>query len=326
MTVHTRWLSAIVGAAGLSLAAGPAFAASWDMPTPYPDGNFHTQNIYQFVEDVAEATGGEVEITVHPAGSLIRHPEIKNAVRGGQAQIGEFLLSSLGNENALFEVDAVPFLATSYDDARSLWDASRESIEDILGQQNLMLLYAVPWPPQGLYADQEINTVDDLAGLRFRAYNPATERIAQLAGAVPTQIEVPDIPQGFATGRVDAMITSASTGVESQAWDYLSHFYDTQAWLPKNAIVVNRDAFEALDEDAQNAILEAAAAAEERGWEASMAEHDKQSATLAENGVTVAEPSDDLAASMRAIGETLTDEWVERAGAEGEAILERFSN
>jgi TRAP-type transport system periplasmic protein len=323
MTRNTWWLA---GLAGIALAAAPAAAADWDMPTPYPDGNFHTQNIYRFVEDVAQATDGEVTITVHPAGSLIRHPEIKNAVRSGQAQIGEFLLSTLGNENAVFEVDAVPFLATSYEDARQLWDASRGTIEELLARQNLMVLYAVPWPPQGIYADQEIGTIDDLAGLRFRAYNAATERIAQLAGAVPTQIEVPDIPQGFATGRVNAMITSASTGVESQAWDYLSHFYDTQAWLPKNAIVVNRDAFEALDEGHQQAIMEAAAAAEERGWDASMGEHDRQSATLAENGISVQEPSDELAASMREIGEMMTQEWLERAGAEGEAIISAFQN
>jgi TRAP-type transport system periplasmic protein len=326
MIARKTWLAGAAGLAGLALATMPAAAANWDMPTPYPDGNFHTQNIHQFVEDVAGATDGEVQITVHPAGSLVRHPEIKNAVRSGQAQIGEFLLSTLGNENPIFEVDAVPFLATSYDDARRLWDASRDTIEGLLEEQNLMLLYAVPWPPQGLYADKELNTIDDLAGLRFRAYNPATERIAQLAGAVPTQIEVPDIPQGFATGRVEAMITSASTGVESQAWDYLSHFYDTQAWLPKNAIVVNRDAFEALDAGHQEAILEAAAAAEERGWDASAAEHDKQSATLAENGVDVGPPSDELAASMREIGETLTQEWLERAGSEVESIVERYNN
>jgi TRAP-type transport system periplasmic protein len=326
MKARKTWLAGAAGSAALALATLPATAANWDMPTPYPDGNFHTQNIHQFVEDVAAATDGEVQITVHPAGSLVRHPEIKNAVRSGQAQIGEFLMSTLGNENPIFEVDAVPFLATSYEDGQRLWEASREAIEDLLEQQNILLLYAVPWPPQGLYADKELNTIDDLAGLRFRAYNPATERIAQLAGAVPTQIEVPDIPQGFATGRVEAMITSASTGVESQAWDYLSHFYDTQAWLPKNAIVVNRDAFEALDPAHQEAILEAAAAAEERGWEASMAEHDKQSATLAENGVNVELPSDELGASMREIGEALTQEWLERAGPDGAAILDRYNN
>ncbi len=322
----TRLASWLAGAAGVALAASPAAAANWDMPTPYPDGNFHTQNIHQFVEDVAEATDGEVNITVHPAGSLVAHPEIKNAVRSGQAQIGEFLMSSLGNEDPLWEVDAVPFLATSYDEAERLWEVSREPIEEIIDRQNMMLLYTVPWPPQGLYADLEINDIDDLAGLRFRAYNPATERIAQLAGAVPTQIEVPDIPQGFATGRVDSMITSASTGVNTQAWDYLSHFYDTQAWLPKNAIVVNRDAFESLDETHQEAILEAAAAAETRGWEASMAEHDQQTAVLEENGVVVADPSDALATALQEIGETLTEEWTERAGDTGERIIAEFRN
>jgi len=307
------------------LAAGPAAAQSWDMPTPYPEGNFHTQNILQFAEDVAAATDGALEITVHSAGSLIPHPEIKNAVRSRQVPIGEFLLSRLSNEDPVFEADAVPFLADSYPDAEALWAASREPVAELLDRQNLQVLYAVPWPPQGLYASREIASVEDMAGLRFRTYNAATERLAQLAGAVPTQVEVPDIPQAFATGRVDAMITSASTGVNAKAWDFLSHYYDTQAFLPKNVVVVNRGAFDGLDEAVREAVLEAAAAAEARGWDASMAEAEAQTQTLADNGIVVAEPSDALAEGLADIGETMTQEWAERAGAAGEAILEAYN-
>lgn len=314
--------------AGLALAASaaasPAVAESWDMPTPYPEGNFHTQNILQFAEDVKAATDGALEIVVHPAGSLIKHPEIKNAVRSGQVPAGEFLLSRLSNENPVFGVDSVPFLANSYAAAERLWAAARPKTEELLAAQNLMVLFAVPWPPQGIYADRELATIEDMSGLKFRTYNAATERLAQLAGAVPTQVEVPDVPQAFATGRVEAMITSPSTGANTKAWDFLSHYYDTQAWVPKNVIVANRDAFEALPEEVRQAVRDAAATAQTRGWEASMQETEAKTQILADNGIVVSEPSAALAASLREIGETMAAEWAEEAGADGQAILEAY--
>ncbi len=315
----------VTGAAFAAMIAGSANAeTAWDMPTPYGGGNFHTMNITQFAADVSAATGGDMVITVHPGGSLIKHPEIKNAIRSGQVQIGEFLLSRLSNENAIYGVDSIPFLANSYDSARNLWAASRPQVTALLAQQGLMPLFAIPWPPQGLYAKVEIGTIEDLAGIKFRAYNAATERLAQLAGAIPTQIEAPDIAQAFSTGRVDAMVTSPSTGANSKAWDFLSHYHDTQGWLPKNITVVNIEAFNALDDATQKAILDAAAAAETRGWEASMTETTTKTQILADNGINVVAPSDALVASMRAIGETMTGEWLEATGDEGQAIIDAY--
>lgn len=309
-----------------ALAAGPALAETWDMPTPYPEGNFHTQNIIQFAEDVNAAAGGDLEIVVHPAGSLIKHPEIKNAVRSGQVPVGEFLLSRLSNENPIFGVDSVPFLANSYEAAEKLWAASREVTEALLARQNMTILFAVPWPPQGIYADGEIASLDDMSGLKFRTYNAATERLAQLAGAVPTQVEVPDVSQAFATGRVEAMITSPSTGVNIKAWDFLSRYYDTQAWLPKNVTVINVDAFEALSPELRDVVMTAAAEAERRGWEASRNETAEKTQALSDNGIAVAAPSDALAAGLREIGATMAEEWAERAGDEGAAILQSYGN
>ena len=301
--------------------AAPALAETWDMPTPYGATNFHTVNIQAFADEVKDATGGALEITVHPGGSLIAHPEIKNAVRSGQAQIGEFLLSRLSNENPVFEADSVPFLADSYDEAATLWETQKAMVDDLLGRQNLMVLYAVPWPPQGLYANTELNSTDDMAGLKFRAYNAATERMAQLAGAVPTQVEVADLAQAFSTGRVDAMVTSSSTGVNTSAWDYLTHYYDIRAWLPKNVIVVNKDAFDALPAEVQEAVKTAAANAETRGWEASQAETAKQTQTLADNGIVVGEASEALAAGLSEIGATMAEEWAGKAGDAGKSIM-----
>lgn len=324
-----RTLSALLAGAFLAALAllstpGAARAATWDMPTPYPDNNFHTVNIKAFAEDVKAATNGAVEIKVHAAGSLFKHPEIKNAVRSGQVPLGEFLLSRLANENAVFDVDSVPFLATNYVQAKKLWEASRPAVTRLLEAEGLRVLFAVPWPPQGLYANKPIEKLADLKGLKFRAYNAATERLAQIAGAVPTQVEVPDIPQAFATGRVDAMMTSPATGAESKAWDYVSHFYHTQAWLPKNVVVVNAKAFRGLEEPVQTAILNAAAAAEDRGWQASVEETNQKMKALADNGMVVAEPGPALASDLAKVGETMTQEWQAKAGAAGAEILAAY--
>jgi TRAP-type C4-dicarboxylate transport system substrate-binding protein len=288
------------------------------MPTPYSDATFHTQNIAQFAEEIAAATDGALEITVHSAGSLFPHGEIKNTVRSGQVPIGEFFLSLLVNEDAAFGLDSQPFLATSYEDAARLWEVQEPIVMELLAEQGLMPLFSVPWPAQGLYTNGEIATVEDLAGLRFRAYNAALEEFATIAGAAPVQVEAPDIPQAFATGQVEAMITSPSTGVNSTAWDFVSHYTPINAWVPKNIVVVNERAFRRLPEEVQADVMAAAETAQARGWEMSMAEADMQTAVLAENGITVYEPSAELTAGLQAIGAEMLENW--RAGASEAAL------
>lgn len=301
-----------------------AAAQSWDMPTPYPDATFHTQNIAEFAEDVREATGGALDITVHSAGSLIKHPEIKRSVRSGIVPIGEVLISLHANENPIYGLDSVPFLATSYADAKALYDAQRGALEAALAEEGLTLLFSVPWPPQGIYASAELDDVEDLRGLRFRTYNPGTARIAELSGATPVQVEVADLPTAFATGRVEATITSPSTGVNSKFWDFVTHYHDTQAWLPRNMVVVNSRAFQGLDAGVRAAVLEAAAAAEARGWEMSEADTVAATKTLADNGIAVVTPSEALSAGFQEIGAQIAAEWAESAGKTGAAVLEAY--
>lgn len=315
---------ALSGAFALSFGAAQA-QTTWDMPTPYGDSVFHTQNIMEFAKDVATATNGELNITVHSAGSLYAHPEIRDSVRRGLAPIGEILMSQLANEDAVFGVDSVPFLAASYDDAKKLWDASRDEVTARLAGQGLTLLFAVPWPGQSLYLTEEVTSLDQMKGVSFRAYNTATERLAQLMGAVPTTVEAGDIPTAFSTSRVAAMITSPSTGVSSQAWDFVTHYIDTQAWLPKNMVFVNTSAFGALSEAQQQALFEASAMAEARGWQMSMAETEEKIAILKENGMQVSAPSEELARGLREIGETMAGEWRASAGDVGAAILSAYT-
>lgn len=312
------------GLVGILWCATAALAATWDMPTPYPDKTFHTQNISQFAKDVEAATNGALKIKIHSAGSLFKHPEIKNAIRGGQVPVGEFFLSLLSNENAAFGADSQPFLATNYAEAEKLWAAQKPIVSQLLDRQGLMPLFSVPWPPQGLYTKKAINTVDDLKGIKFRAYNATLEKFAKLVGAAPTQVEVPDIPQAFATGRVEAMITSPSTGANSKAWDFITTYTDIQAWLPKNIVVVNKKAFRKLDKRTQDALLQAAAAAELRGWEMSKKETAAKTAILKDNGVNIVTPSAELMDGLKKVGAEMLVDWEKAAGKEGASLLKAY--
>lgn len=308
------------------LAAAPSAQAQtkWNLPAAYPADNPHTENLTLFTKDVADATGNKLQITVHPAASLFKANEIKRAVQTGQTQIGEVLVSLHENEDPMFGVDVVPFLATSYPEAKKLYDASKPAIAKKLASQGMMLLFAVPWGPQGIYAKKDINTLEDMRGLKWRAYNAGTTRIAQLVGAQPVTIQAAELPAALATGVVNAFMTSGSTGYDSKAWETMTHYYDTQAWIPKNITFVNKAAFDALDKPTQDEILKAAAVAETRGWK--MAE-DKASwylEQLKKNGMKVLPPSAELKSGLQKIGETLTADWLAKAGADGKAVIDAY--
>lgn len=297
-------------------------ATQWHMPTPYAQGEHHTQNILEFAREVRAATDGELEIVVHAGASLFKHPEIHRAVRGGQVPIGEVLMGQLGNDEPLFKVDNIPFLVTGFDSAERLWRISRPALEAALDRQGLMLLYAVPWPPQGLYANKNVNAPGDFEGHRLRAYSPLTARLAMLLGASPVTVQTPEIPQAFTTGIIDMMFTSSSTGVSSQAWDYTAYYIDTRAWVPKNMVIVNKRAFRRLPEEQRAALLDAAARAEIRGWRMARRETVQDTQRLRENGMQVIEPDEALQAHLRAAGRMLAEEWAEESGEEGRRILD----
>lgn len=308
-----------------ALTAGAASAQTkWDMPTPYSDGTFQTKNVREFVEDVTKSTGGKLAITVHSNASLVKMPEMKRAVQSGQVPIGEVLISVLANEDAMFGFESVPGVAPSYAEARKLHNLAKGYVADRLAKQGMMYLYSVAWPPQGVYTAKPITALADLKGTKFRSFNPATARFAELIGAVPTTIQVPEIAQAFRTGVLDAMITSGATGVDQQAWDFLKYYYDTQAFLPQNVVFVNKRAFDALPADVQKGVMEAAARAEDRGWKMSEELNEGYKKTLAEKGISVLPATDAMKVEIKKIGETMAAEWAKRAGADGEKLLADF--
>ena len=313
-------------AATFAAAIGIAHAGeTWDMPMAYADSNYHTQNGKLFAEAVGICTGGGLDIVVHGGGSLFKGNEIKRAVQTGQVPIGERLLSPHPNENAVFGFDSVPFLASSFDSSDRLWQAARSSLDSLLADQNLVLLYSVPWPPQGMYFNKPVSGVADMAGLKFRAYNAATARLAELAKMLPVQVEAAELSQALATGVAEAFVSSGSTGYDRKVWEHLSHFYDTQAWLPRNYVFVNADAWDGLDDQGRNCLESAALLAEAAGTTRARELTGWYVAQLAANGMTVEAPGEQLAADLAEIGAVMAAEWSEAAGDEGAAILDAFA-
>ena len=316
------WL-ALAGA--LAFASGPAAAQTkWNLPAAYPADNPHSENLVAFAKDVEAATGGKLQIQVHANASLFKAPEIKRAVQTGQAQMGELLLSIHENEDAVFGIDVVPFLAVSFPDAMKLYKASKPAIEKKLAAQGIMLLFAVPWAPQGIYAKKDLNIIDDMKGLKWRAYNVGTARIGEIVGAQSVTVQAAELPQALATGVVNSFMSSGGTGYDSKVWESLTHFYDTQAWIPKNYTIVNKAAFDALDKPTQEAIVKAAATAEARGWKAWQDKSGWYLDQLKAKGMKVQAPSDVLATGFKKVGEQLTQDWLKKAGADGQAIVEAY--
>ncbi len=313
-------LGSLLGIAALVL-PHKSQAQQWMMATPYPETNFHTQNIKTFIEDVKTATGGKLVIALHANQTLFPMPEIKRAVRSGQAQMGEILLSAYGNEDPFFEVDGIPMIAPGYAKAKALWLASKPMIEKRFADQGLKPLFSVPWPPQGFYTKKPIETLSDLKGVKFRAYNVVTARMAEIIGAIPVTVQQAEVPQAFTTGMVSSMLTSAPTGVDTKAWEFSSFYYNVEVINNKNIVMVSQKALDALDAATRQAVLEAAAKAELRGWALSEKVMAETTQTLAKQGLKVEPGSAALKLELDKLGATMTAEWAKRAGPEGAAML-----
>lgn len=316
----------LIATAISAIGLNTAFAQTkWDLPAAYPASNFHTENLTQFASDVDKATGGKLKITVHANASLFKANEIKRAVQGGQAQIGEVLLVNFENENPIYGLDGIPFLATSYAESKKLYAAQKPALDKLLGTQGMKVLYTVAWPPQGIYTKKELRSVADLRGIKWRAYSPATAKIAELIGAQPVTIQAAELSQALATGVVESYMSSGSTGYDSKTYESLKYWYDTQAWLPKNAIIVNKKAFDALDPAIQAALTKAAAEAETRGWKLSEEKNEWYKKALTAKGMTIVVPPAKLVSDMKQVGTIMLADWEKKSGPEGDAIIASFN-
>ena len=298
---------------------------TWVMPTAYDGSSYQTEIVVSFAEVVTVCTGGKLSIEVHADGSLIGGGDIKRAVETGEVAIGERLLSAHADDNPVFAYDSVPFLATSFDASERLWQAARPILKEALKEDNLVLLYSVPWPPQGLYFSQPVERLADVAGFPFRTYNEATARLALLAGMKPMHVELADLDGVLESGRIQGFSSSSETGYNHRVWDHMTHFYDVAAWVPRNYVFVNGDAYNGLDDQGRNCLVSAAHFAEVAGTTRARELSGWYLSRLAARGMTIAPPGEALAADLGHIGAVMFDEWSAAAGEDGQRIMEAFA-
>ena len=319
-----RFSASLVAAAIIALSGATQAQTKWDMPTAYAPANFHTEIAVMFASEVEKATAGKLKITVHSNASLFKAPEIKRAVQTGQAQLGEILLVNFENEWPGYGLDGIPFVATSFNEARKLYAAQKPSLEKKLAEGGMMLLYAVAWPPQGLYVKKEIDSVADMRRVKWRAYSPSTAKIAELIGAQPVTIQAAELTQALATGAIESYMSSGATGYDSKTYEHIKYWYDTQAWLPKNAVLVNKKAFDALDKPTQETLLKVAKDIEVRGWKISDDKNEWYKKALVEKGMKVLKPSAKLSNDFKQVGTIMLDDWLKKAGPEGKAVVDAY--
>ena len=323
----TKMTTTCMALATTALMTLPAMAQEkWDLPMAYSGSNFHSVTGAEFAKCVTTGTGGEIEITTHPSGSLFAGGDIKRAVQTGQVPIGERLLSGHQNESAIFGWDSVPFLVSSFDEHEKLYEAAKPHVQELLAEQNMTMLYSVPWPPQGLYFNKEVNSVADMEGLKFRSYNNATARMAELTKMLPVSIEAAEISQAFATGVAESMVSSGATGYDRKVWESLNYFYEVDAWLPRNYVFVNSDVWAATS-DANKAVIQGCAGLAEYAGNYRAKEYTGFTlAGLRAGGMTVGPASDQMVNELKEIGVTMTSEWLEAAGDKGKAIVDAFKS
>ena len=306
------------------LYAGAAQADKWDMPMAYAATNFHSEHGVMFADKVRVYTDGKIDITVHPGGSLFGGGDIKRAVQTGQAPIGERLMSSHANENAIYNWDNLPFLATTYADGEKLWKAAQGPVNKHLNNINLVALYTCPWPGQGFYFKKEVNSAKDVEGVKLRSYNAATATVIESLGGTPVQIEAAELTQALSRGAAEGFISSGSTGYDRKVWEHLSHYYKVSAWQPRNYVMVNKEVWDALDAEIQAGLQKAAdeigASCTTKSEELSLWYYHQ----LEENGMSVIDAGPEFMGELEAIGATMQADWLETTGEDGKAIIDAY--
>ncbi|MFY3384803.1 TRAP transporter substrate-binding protein [Paracidovorax sp. MALMAid1276] len=306
-----------------ALLAAPVLHAQtvWKLATGYRAESFHTRNVQQFAAEVERAAQGALRIEVHANNSLFKLAEIAQAVQQGRAEAGETIMTSLVGDMPIAGADAVPFVVRTYADARRMWDLQRPLIDSHFALRGLKALYAVPWPPQGLFSTAPVKSAADFKGTRMRTYNPATVRIAEMLGATPVDVPMVEVNQALVAGKLDSMITSALTGVENQVWGQIRQYYGINAWFPKNIVFVNQKAFDALPPPLRQAVMQAAAEAESRGWALSESIAQESVGELQRKGIQVGRAPAELDAELKRLGERFSREWVQSVGNEANKIF-----
>jgi TRAP-type C4-dicarboxylate transport system substrate-binding protein len=303
---------------------GAAAAADWKMASGYPDNSYLTVTLREFLANLEKHTNGNIKVTLHNNQSLVKLPDIARAVQSDQVALGEVYAATLGNQDPMFTLDAIPFLAPDEATARALWLAQKPYFEKWFAARGSRVLFAQFFPAQGFFTQKPVTSVADLAKVKLRIYSNETKRMGELLNAQPLVVQFGEVPQAFATGMIDGMFTSPQTGIDTQAWDFAKNYVHVGAMRTKLIIVMNEAEYKKLPPADQQEVLTAAAAAEQQGLKRGSEVTKEQLATLANHGMKVTEASPEFLASLKTIGATMTEEWRNKATPEQREVLQSY--
>lgn len=319
-------LIAIVVGLTVAAFAAPALAkVKWDMHLNYPAGNFLSKGAAEFAQKVKEATGGEVEIVIHPGASLgFKGPELLRAVAEGQLAFAEIPTGMVEGDAPILALTAQPFIATSAKEQRLLYEVAKPTFDKVLKKFNQVMIYTSVWPFSGIYTQRPIASVADLKGLKMRVYDGTGLAFGQATGIAARKMPFSEVYPAMKAGLLDSMYTSSVSGVDAKAWEVLKFFTPINIVGPVNMYTVNADVWAKLSPKTQQAIMKVAAEMEATMWARATTADAKSRETLKAQGMTVSEISPAFRAELDALGEKLRAEWAKKAGADAQRLLQEF--
>ncbi len=325
-----KWISKVVLAlVALVFAAGVARAdtINWNMANEYNDTSIHAEGDKFFSKTLEEKSGGKIKITHHFGGSIgFKSKDQLDAVADGALPIADTYVGPLGGIDPMFLLPSLPFLAQNAEEARRLYEIAKPEYEAVFAANGQILLYASPWPPSGFWAKKPLDSADALKGLKIRTYDANGTVTLKEAGAAPIQLSWADVVPQLSTGGISGVLTSAESGTNGKFWEHLSHFTEVNYAMPMNMVHINKGVFDALPEDLQKAVLDAAKETEERQWEAVVNRVAQNYAEMKENKVTVVDNvSPEFLSGLREAGKKALESWLEKTGDKGAAIIKKYN-
>ncbi|SEF96242.1 TRAP-type C4-dicarboxylate transport system, substrate-binding protein [Bosea lathyri] len=324
-TMNRRALIASAAfAMSVALTAPVLAQTSWTMASGYPESSFFTQNIREMIKEIEEKSRGKLKIDLRSNDSLIKLDAVKRAVQSGQIQIGEIRLGVYGNEAAMYNLDNIPGVATTFDQATKLTEAQAPFFDAMFKKNGMRAITYVAWPGQGFYTKQPLKSLADLKSQKLRIYSKQTQIMGEKLGMEALILPFAEVPQAFSTGMIQSLWTSAQTGTDVQVWDYVKHFTYTGTMHNKNAILVNERAFRALDDATQKVVVAAGETATKRGWELAKKASQEREDVLKSHGMTVAQSPKDVLDAIEAAGKGMVTDWLGSASAEEKVVYENY--
>ncbi|WP_249977830.1 TRAP transporter substrate-binding protein [Vreelandella olivaria] len=319
-------LATLCTAVVLSMAAFGAHAATQlIIVTPWPEGNFQVRALNQFADAVKEATDGEVELDIHSGGALgLKGPELLSAVRDGLVQGADMLLTQQVGEEPLLGIESVPYLTRNINDAALLRATAWPYYEAVAAEYNQKFLYTVPWPGQGVFTRQPVETVEDLQGVKLRTVDKNGTEFFKALGASPVQMPWGEVVPALASGVIDGVTTSTPSGVDGSFWEFTTYFNKLDWQLAPDVVSINLDAWNALTAEQQQTIETLAQEMEPQFQQLSQDEDERNAQILADHGIHMSAPSAELSKQLTDAARPQWQQFRESAGTQADELMTRY--